>query len=410
MKRVGGGITIEAVDLAIAKRDWRLRFGPVLERYFRLETMASHAPTLLTCTFISCLIYPLFLLSDYRQLADVFPLMVGIRVVGFVGLSLFLMYLLWKRSDNPYIEFLCSMIAFLSVFAIIIGLSLSHSPDRPKYIPGFVIGMIYGTVVHRPRFGYSLGLVASIIAVAVVYLELSGIVDKAEITRHTLFFVASGILMLMASYTFERATRLAFLHGLRGRLLNEQLKKVAMTDPLTGLGNRRYFEAAVERIWADPESCRSVALVMIDLDYFKRFNDAHGHIAGDECLVRVARAIEGALRSDSDILARFGGEELVVLLPNSDQGTARLMAETIRLAISSLAIPHRGVGTDAIVTASLGVAAGAVGAISMRDLLDAADRALYEAKTAGKDCVRVAQETSVLPTPAHRPVEQLMVG
>lgn len=175
--------------------------------------------------------------------------------------------------------------------------------------------------------------------------------------------------------------------------LEDQLLAIANTDALTGLSNRRAFDAQLERQWRHVlEESSQVSLVLLDIDHFKKFNDEYGHLAGDDCLRVIGAAVKAAVRS-TDIVARYGGEEIAIILPSADPSAALLVAEAVRKAIESLNIPHAGNPEgDGKVTASLGVAtalARAGGAIRMPEsLVLSADKALYMAKSEGRNCVR----------------------
>ncbi|HUB46827.1 MAG TPA: diguanylate cyclase [Acetobacteraceae bacterium] len=169
------------------------------------------------------------------------------------------------------------------------------------------------------------------------------------------------------------------------RLLNLQ----ATHDPLTGLANRRSFDEAIAHEFRRHTRARQpFSVVMIDVDKFKAYNDQYGHPAGDACLRAVAHAIESCVRRAGELPARYGGEEFAVILPGYDTQQAVTLAETMRLAVSDLAIPHAGsfYGT---VTLSLGVATWMKGcrADDWSDLIQQADTALYAAKSAGRDRV-----------------------
>ncbi|RZL37769.1 MAG: diguanylate cyclase [Rubrivivax sp.] len=157
------------------------------------------------------------------------------------------------------------------------------------------------------------------------------------------------------------------------------LRELAFIDGLTGVHNRRHFD---ERLLAESRrSQRSrapLAVVLADVDHFKRYNDALGHLAGDDCLRRVAAALRGCLRRPTDLLARYGGEEFVCLLPDTDLAGAIAVAQCMEDTVRQLALPHPGV--DGCVTISLGVTAGNQG----QGLVEAADRAMYLAKAAGR--------------------------
>jgi diguanylate cyclase (GGDEF)-like protein/PAS domain S-box-containing protein len=169
---------------------------------------------------------------------------------------------------------------------------------------------------------------------------------------------------------------------------NRRLAALAGQDGLTGLANRRTFDEALakEHRRALRERAR-LALLMIDVDWFKPYNDRYGHPAGDECLRRVSRAIEETLPRPGDVVARFGGEEFAVLLPNTDEAGAAIMADRIRRAVLSLAIEHDA-SPALVVTISAGVAALAPGALEGTDaLVRRADQALYRAKHLGRNLV-----------------------
>lgn len=173
---------------------------------------------------------------------------------------------------------------------------------------------------------------------------------------------------------------------------NRRLEALAGQDGLTGLANRRTFDDALsmEHRRASRERSR-LALLMIDVDWFKAFNDRYGHPAGDECLKRVSRAIEATLPRPGDMVARFGGEEFAVLLPNTDEAGAALVADRIRRAVLALAIEHDAC-PSLVVTISAGVAAVAPNGFDadVETLVERADRALYRAKHLGRNVVACA--------------------
>jgi diguanylate cyclase (GGDEF)-like protein len=170
---------------------------------------------------------------------------------------------------------------------------------------------------------------------------------------------------------------------------NESLVELALHDGLTGLPNRRQFDAVLGAEFNRAmRGGTSLALVMIDVDYFKPYNDIYGHPGGDDCLRRISDAVSRARQRAGDLAARYGGEELAVLLPRTDLAGAMKVAEKMRQAVSGLHIPHAG-NPAGIVTISAGVAAFAPsrGGRTAQDLLAAADEALYAAKSSGRDRV-----------------------
>ncbi len=173
------------------------------------------------------------------------------------------------------------------------------------------------------------------------------------------------------------------------KIRTDMLEKLALMDGLTGIANRRSFDQALELEWKRAaRSGREISVIMLDIDHFKPYNDNYGHGAGDDCLQRVAKALRSALHRPSDLIARYGGEEFVALLPETDsQGTAG-MAETLRLAVANLTLPHAYSPIADHVTVSVGhVTRQAVPDQSPQDVLKAADQALYKAKEAGRNRV-----------------------
>lgn len=173
----------------------------------------------------------------------------------------------------------------------------------------------------------------------------------------------------------------------------QALEALSVTDGLTGVSNRRQFDDTLTAMWGGYErSGRPLSLLLIDVDFFKLFNDQYGHQAGDECLRILSRAMSLTLRMGLDLLARYGGEEFAVLLPNCPANEAWQIAERIRATICALQIPHeaRWIGLP-IVTVSIGVAASDNLSISRADqLIAAADQALYRAKQLGRDRTVIA--------------------
>ena len=201
---------------------------------------------------------------------------------------------------------------------------------------------------------------------------------------------AMAVLALISS-RFLFAERLRDLHQ-REVIARQQAKlvRLALTDELTGLANRRSLTAGLRREWrrAVRENA-PLALILLDIDHFKQFNDLHGHVAGDDCLRRVAACLTRHARRAGDMAARYGGEEFVMLLPGLDLVEARELAEAIRIDILGLDLPHPGSPRGRL-TVSLGVTVRLERDEAGEDLLTRADGALYVAKAAGRNQVYVA--------------------
>lgn len=193
--------------------------------------------------------------------------------------------------------------------------------------------------------------------------------------------VLCGLTVLL-SLLFGRELR-------RSAAMQAELARLAQTDVLTGLPNRRRFETVFAQAWA--ASLRTggpLALILIDADHFKRFNDRYGHAVGDAVLKGLADSLKASVCRSGDLVARVGGEEFAVLLPGTDHDGATRVAETIHGAIAGFAVPSVGIGPRSV-TVSLGLAVSS-GSGTAEDLYRRADAALYEAKEGGRNQTRFA--------------------
>jgi diguanylate cyclase (GGDEF)-like protein len=174
---------------------------------------------------------------------------------------------------------------------------------------------------------------------------------------------------------------------------SDLLREMAYVDGLTGVHNRRYFDERFDVEWRlANRNGNTLALILLDVDFFKRYNDRHGHQMGDECLRNVAAALRDGIRRPSDVVARYGGEEFVCLLPDTGLAAATAIAQQLCAMVEALQIPHDDSPAAPVITISLGVCAQAMGAAnSSLELLRAADAQLYLAKERGRNRVAVEQ-------------------
>lgn len=301
--------------------------------------------------------------------------------------------------------------ALWSTGFIAIGLSLPlvHLTLFLLVLGGMAAGAFTSLGTHRTAYLWFLG---GMFLPVVVKLLLLGSPIASVLTVFVLMFSIMLALTHRVSYQI-------LVDGIRDRIENQHLVKRleransrleianaelgtrAETDSLTGIGNRRYFEQRLTLEWLRARRERRVmACVMIDLDYFKAFNDHYGHSAGDECLKRVAESLDNTVKRATDVLARFGGEEFIVLLPDTSMEDACFLAEKFRVAIADLAIAHEAASDSGYVSASLGVAAVVPQRLSGKHaLVNAADDALYAAKSKGRNTV-VAGEAPTAAAPS----------
>jgi diguanylate cyclase (GGDEF)-like protein len=171
--------------------------------------------------------------------------------------------------------------------------------------------------------------------------------------------------------------------------MRDQLAELAVTDALTGLGNRRRLEQALrQEVGHLSRSTAELSVIMLDIDFFKQFNDTYGHVAGDRCITMVAATLNRAVRRAADLTVRYGGEEFACVLPNTSHAEAMAIARNIRDRVLALGIPHEKSDAAPYVTVSLGVATAICSPdIDSMSWIRAADSQLYQAKASGRNDV-----------------------
>ncbi|EAW37174.1 diguanylate cyclase domain-containing protein [Lyngbya sp. PCC 8106] len=193
-----------------------------------------------------------------------------------------------------------------------------------------------------------------------------------------------GILIIVRDITERKQCELV-LHE-----TNSILYQQAITDNLTKISNRRAFDVYLKQEWKRAKrEALSLALMMIDIDYFKRYNDHYGHEAGDRCLYTVAQTIRQAVKRPSDFVARYGGEEFAVILPNTEREGAETVADSIQKAIHDFKLPHAQSPISSCITLSIGISIQIPTSEDFTILIQTADHALYEAKHQGRDRIQV---------------------
>jgi diguanylate cyclase (GGDEF)-like protein len=248
-------------------------------------------------------------------------------------------------------------------------------------LAGLLLVILYACLFLGLLFNVAIGIAALLVAVHMVMGWLMGL-PLDELCYMTAMLGAAAVIGGISTYNLEHALRTNFLET---RLLNE----LAERDGLTGLYNRRIFDDYVRRVWR--QSRRedvALAIIFIDIDFFKLYNDLYGHQAGDDCLKKVAASIARCAKRPFDFLARYGGEEFVLILYGPPDDYARGLPEQIRRDVMDLVIPHAGSEAAKYVSVSVGVAFARAGSTrSLNGAIQTADEALYQAKREGRNRV-----------------------
>jgi len=379
-------------------------FSRLLEKRFEADTGNARIGHLVRAGLVMMIVANGFIVTDWLVMPDVFEASLAVHVA--CSLLYCVVLLMTQRRMLParFREALHGLVILIGLAGALALFCASHAPDSAYDSITYVLFIVAVTTVLRLRFVW-----ASVFG----GLCLLGMV-WAVVLRHDIPFgvrlllvvttVASAAFTLHANYTIEMSQRTAYLLTLERQLAaqalqdsNAMLSALSATDWLTGVGNRRAFDAQLAQAWSralaagGEGGAASLALIMIDVDHFKSYNDRYGHPAGDACLCSLVGMMREQLRAGQDVLTRYGGEEFAVILPFADLDHAITAADRLRQAVEDLALPHGGAGAGDFVTISVGVAT-ATPALdgTCEALIKAADQALYRAKHGGRNLVFVA--------------------
>lgn len=301
------------------------------------------------------------------------------------GFSLVLVWLAWSEAyERHYLtwaEIIVPLRNAIGAADFAISAALGHV-ELLMVVPMMVIGPFFFTGLR-----YRAAVLSAIATLVAFAAGAAYTMPHVLALRCDAFMLFAVLVCAIVARHFERSARALFLE----RYLIQEL---AQRDALTGARNRRSFDDCLQRIWKEAaESGRGIAVVLIDVDHFKAYNDRYGHLAGDDALRGVARAVQTFVRGRDDIFARYGGEEFAAILQDVDGEQARCIAESMRRAVMELGIEHRASRTANAVTISLGVAAIEPSlARDCRGAVQLADQALYQAKVGGRNNVELKDE------------------
>lgn len=386
------------VHQALAKPAWHLGFSAALEARMEADQGAQRRRQMVLAALVALLVYDLFLVNDWLVRPEAFGTALFFRLGLLTPYGLAVLALVHRGVPPAWREGLMASTVVVAMLSS--GEIYRHTQAVAGAYDPFVFSLVFmaGNIVFPLRFR-----AAALASMAGFAAALPGVLSSPLLPHDGRGFAlgllaGTGVFTVLACYRIEHATRQAYLLTLQqtlraeaAQLRADHMARVSQTDALTGLANRRAFDEALQNAWFEaPTRPGATALLMLDVDHFKRYNDRFGHPAGDDCLRRVAAAMARATRA-SDLIARVGGEEFAVLLREADEVQVRAQAERLRLAVEALAIPHDGRGRQHTVTISVGAALlPAARWLQPAGLAEVADAALYEAKRAGRNRVQVA--------------------
>ena len=389
----------ESAVAAQLRRGFRaLRFEPKLEQEFQVAHLVANRPQIKLNLVLAVLLVTAFALMDRmllpegsQQVPDILRFAVILPLVGLLIATCY---------SNSYGRWYPTLVQVISPLAGICVVMIETRAARHG------VHLVFSTLVITTTYLYFLvGMLFYqafrsnlVVLIAYVATALMSGLPTHDVTYSILVLALANMVGAVVCYNLETANRTSYLEA---RLLGE----MAARDGLTGIYNRRMFDERIEQLWQQGtrEQAR-IAMMLIDIDYFKPFNDRYGHQAGDETLRAVAAALSKFARRPLDFEARYGGEEFALVLYDVDRDFVTDMARRARMEIEALGIPHERSSVATRLTVSIGAACvQPVPGRSQEGMIQLADEALYTAKNQGRNRVVVMEaEYADLKTGAFR--------
>lgn len=385
-----------------------LRFAQPFEKEFRLRMREQAQITLRNYYWLLFLLFPVSYASVLYDrfdggtwqgsMSDLFSI-IAVGFSNFIVVFVLSVAAFLHSLKNSYFLYVAPLtIIILTILGLnSVFLSDEVLQQRSSYPIVYIMMIVYGIANMRLIESALIGFGSMfIVMAAVIVFDIKGM----DWSLFSLYFGLANFVGIANGFVVETKERRLYLQErliqLEKRQLNnisERMVQLAREDGLTGLSNRRHFSDTFLIEWERARRERlPLSVVFIDIDHFKPYNDNHGHLEGDQALVRVAKAVKLMARRAGDLAARYGGEEFVLLLPNTQASGAKEIAEELLAQVDALKLPHKASSVGPYVSISIGVATVVPDVhIAPTRLIDAADEALYEAKEGGRHRVVVSQ-------------------
>lgn len=359
-----------------------LRFAPPLEQEFRTAFYAESLPQIRRNLWLAVALVVGFAVMTRAVLGEAADRAMDLICLAAFAPILVLAFILARPALYQRWYPLASQLSAATfgvgaVVVVIVGAQQGVDLISTAVITTIFVYFMLGMLFHGALASALLVMIAYVIGAAAAGLP------AATVCIDTGILLSANVIGAMACYSLERANRTNFLE-------EQLLIETASRDGLTGIHNRRYFDDHMDRIWLQAVRDQvPLAIVLIDIDHFKAYNDLCGHQAGDECLRRVARCLTRGARRPLDVTARYGGEEFALVLYDAGREHVESVARRIQSGIEALGIRHPGTsGAHGLLTVSIGAACvQPVGDRSHFGFIQLADEALYAAKERGRNCV-----------------------
>jgi diguanylate cyclase (GGDEF)-like protein len=387
------------LDAELAKT-WRERRCETLASLYNAQQReAQRDEARLAIWFVSAL-YVLFAAADAVLITDVIGYTIAVRILISLTYGIGIGIQISRGVRASFIEMQCAMGVVVGFAAWLLLTSLSeHTSNVLLYTSYGTVFMMVANLFYNLRFHVALLTSGSITLIFFVATAFVFDASYEFLVSTGSLYLLSFVLTLFINWKLNAERYRVFLNSLsaeirqrQARERGDQLLKLSTTDALTGLANRRATDDFLQELWRESKSkSAQFAVILIDIDYFKVYNDFYGHQKGDSCLVTVAHAMEGVVARHHGKIGRFGGEEFIVLLTAESLDAVVEVAEEIRRTVQDLQIEHEARSDHiSVLTVSVGAAFSAdVEGNKAERLVTNADRALYFAKDSNRNCVKM---------------------
>lgn len=383
----------------------RERFADDMEDEYRDYLVQRAISTMKANKIISLLFYLFIGLLTYQQVRYVavpasLPHDISIWMMIYIGGGLVfsaIAFFVSQAKFDRYYSWYIGTASFVGLTGMAVTASLFDSAyinQQASYVVIFIYMLMYSLGGLRLIHSFLVGLFAALLAMSVIITFKLPV----EFGQYAQYAGLSNLMGFLIASMLDQRDRRGFLQSRLIEIEKQQLNKLSQEmarlsqeDGLTGLANRRHFNETLAREWAIAErEQQTIALIFIDVDHFKPYNDTYGHLEGDRVLSLVGKTLKKMAKRPADLAARYGGEEFVLLLPNTDVNGANELAQEVLQAIDSLAIPHKSSKAAKHVSVSIGLSALIPNTQnSINTLIDNADEGVYAAKKAGRHRIRM---------------------
>ncbi|TXN73712.1 GGDEF domain-containing phosphodiesterase [Methylobacterium sp. WL6] len=391
------GETLDLLDRELRKR-WFERRSPELDVAFEVQHAKALRIELRKACQLVGLLYISFGVMDAFLIHDMLPYILPVRIT----IGAIYVLAIWLQAQHGVgtriLEFQCAIGVFFGFAAWLFLAAQSVETMAALYYAGYgLIFMLVANLFFNLTFRFAL-LSSGLIAATFLIWATGSVRDTTYTVCFGSLYIFSFLLTVFLNFKYNRERYRVYINALRADIRQqeilkrgEELIRLSTTDDLTGLGNRRIIDGALRKLWQDSKaSGKSFGVILIDVDYFKSYNDCYGHQQGDRCLARVSQAMLSVAKPFGFTLGRFGGEEFAALFQAVSVEQVAAFAEETRRAVESLQIVHAARRDHfSGITVSVGAAfSGDVAADKPERMVTAADVALYVAKGDGRNCVR----------------------